>query len=82
MDFNAFFLKKKKNGACAPKTAVGSLLLKWLLRIWRYSHRRLVNFAYGLFCVFLNKNNDFAGGFMYKADYRKSSKIMFTLSMP
>ena len=34
------------------------------------------------FCVVLKGIDDFEGGFMYKADYRKSSKIMFTLSMP
>ena len=34
------------------------------------------------FCVVLKGIDDFEKGFMYKVDYRKSSKIMFTLSMP
>ena len=76
------FKKKKKSFGCwAPKTAVGSLLFKWLLRIWRYSHRCLVNFAYVFFCVIFIKNHVFAWGFMRKVDYGKSWKILLMLSM-
>ena len=64
-----------------PKTAGRSSLLKWLIRIWSYAHRCLVNLAYRCFCVNFNGIDEIALGFNSKVEYRKSSNIMFKLSM-
>ena len=47
-----------------PKTAGRSSLSKWLIRVWSYAHRCLVNFAYRFFCVMFNGIDEIAGGFM------------------
>ena len=48
---STLMLKNQQNVVCAPKTAVGSLLFKWLLRIWRYAHQCLVQKKKMLFFV-------------------------------
>ena len=60
---------------------MGSLLFKWLLRIWRYAHRCLVNFAYCFFCVKFIGIDKIVGGFTSKVEYWESWKFMFRLCM-
>ena len=58
-----------------------SLLLKGLRCIWSYAHLCLVKHAYLILCLNFNGIDKIAVGFTSKVDYRKSSKIMFKLSM-
>ena len=76
-----FWLKKCSFGLENPKLQ-GEAKKKRCFFIWSYAHRCLVNVAPLFFYKKINGIDKIKGGFMYKVDYRKSSKIMFKLSMP
>ena len=46
---DSFFASRMQILVKKSISAGRSLLLKWLMRIWRYAHRCLVSFAYRFF---------------------------------